>query len=501
MGDSDRIEARGSIGRRSILALGATASLAPFVGGCDRISAALRGMLGAPLPLPERFGPPENADDERLHRLLSRAGFGPKPGDLERAWRIGPASWVDSQLEPGTIEDTACDFRAGAVDAAHLDAGLAFELPPEQLEEQLGAHAILRAVYSERQLLEVMVEHWSDHFHVAIGKSLARHLKLVDDREVARAHALGRFRDLLGASVLSPAMLVYLDGRENRVERAGDAPNENHARELLELHTLGVDGGYTQTDVMEVARCLTGFVVREDGAPGTVEFVAERHDDGPKRVLGQDLPAGGGRADVDRLLDLLAAHPSTARYVARGLCRSLVGGDVPASRVASAAATFSATGGDLRAVVRTILLDEELLAAGASRIKRPFRFVVSALRAFNAQTNGRAPLAAWLGRMGHRPYAWATPDGYPRDGGDWLHTLATRFRFASELVRGGIEGTRIDAEALARAVSGGAPRARLAAHAFGRPPTDAERAVVDAAPSLHAALALVVASPGFQRFA
>jgi uncharacterized protein (DUF1800 family) len=324
-------------------------------------------------------------------------------------------------------------------------------------------------------------------------------VKIVDDREVARRHALGRFRDLLGASVLSPAMLVYLDGRENRVERPGDAPNENHARELLELHTLGVDGGYTQGDVMEVARCLTGFVVREEGAPGVVDFVPERHDDGPKRVLGHDLPAGGGRQDVERLLDLLAAHPNTARHVARGLCRTFVGEDPPAAPIARAAATFLSTGGDLRAVARTILTDESFLAERQMKLKRPLRFVVSALRGLGAEVEAREATITWLGRMGHRPYAWATPDGYPRDGSAWLHTLASRFQLAWELTHGGLDDARVDVEGLARA-AGEPGRDRLAAHLLGRPPSPAEATALHGAGSLPDALALALASPAFQRY-
>jgi hypothetical protein len=191
-----------------------------------------------------------------------------------------------------------------------------------------------------------------------------------------------------------------------------------------------VHGGYTQADVMEAARCLTGFIVKEEWAPGQVELVAERHDDGDKRVLGETIASGGGAADIERLLDIVAAHPSTATHVAHKLVATFVDDEPPLEAVEHAAATFRSTNGDIRAVVKSVLGWSGFDAHTRSKIKRPFRFVASALRALGADTHAKGELVAWLARMGHAPYAWPTPDGC-RSGETWLSTLMLRFRFAS----------------------------------------------------------------------
>jgi uncharacterized protein (DUF1800 family) len=367
------------------------------------------------------------------------------------------------------------------------------------------------AVYSKRQLREVMVELWTDHLNVAIGKSLCRHLKPTDEREVVRKHALGRFRELLGASAKSPAMLVYLDGTLNQKTHPAEKPNENYARELLELHALGVDGGYTQKDVMEAARCLTGWVVRERWAPGNVEFVANRHDDGEKLVLGQRIGRGGGAADLERLLDIVVAHPSCARHVSRKLCRWFVADDPPAALVARTADSFVATRGNLTSLVRGVLRSPEFAAGSAGRLKRPFRFVVSALRALAADTHGRRPLLGELARMGQVPYRHPTPDGYPLEASPWLGTLLPRWGFALALVEGRIGHTRLDLARLDRALASGAGCAQHAParvwlrHLLGRDPVPAELAPIqdylDAGrePGSRArAIALMLSTPAFQ---
>lgn len=252
--------------RREVLITSAAAALTV---GCDEMVSAASRSLGADLP--ERLRPTGGPRITDARHLLNRAAFGPWPGDVERVQRMGTEAWIDEQLSPAEIGDAACDVRAELIDVANIPADLVFELRPEHVERQLVTHTLLRAVYSQRQLLEVLVSFFVDHFNVHIGKSLCRHLTVLHVRDVLRPRVLGRFRDLLGAVVLSPAMLVYLDGRENT--RGG--PNENYARELLELHALGVHGGYTQEDVMETARCLTGWTVRETGAPGSVRLDAD----------------------------------------------------------------------------------------------------------------------------------------------------------------------------------------------------------------------------------
>lgn len=492
---SERIHRRGLFAGLAALGAGTT--------GCDRALSAFASVFADGMP--ERITPPDGETIDPVHHLLGRAGFGPAPGEIEAVRSMGIEAYVDAQLDPARIDDTACDLRASVIDTYALPTSLLFEFPPDQVEVELRRHTLLRAVYSRRQLLEVMVEFWNDHFNIAIGKSLCKHLKTADDRDVIRPHALGRFRDLLGASALSPAMLVYLDGRENKRTSPGERPNENYARELLELHTLGVHGGYTQTDVMEAARCLSGFVVREEWAPGLVEFVRSRHDEEKKVVLGETIASGGGRHDVQQLLDIVAAHPSTARFISQKLASVFVADDPPASIVERATEAFLSTDGDIKAVLRVILLSEELAAAKGVKIKRPFRLLVSALRAVLADTHAKGNLLGHLDRMGQSLFSYPTPDGYPTRGDAWLGTLLWRWRFALELAEDRVDGVRADwtvlRAALARGGEGDAT-ALLARHLFGRAATGAELAALAGGrgPTDAHTVALLLSSPAYQRY-
>lgn len=485
------------IGRRGLL-IGAT--VAPVLAGCDQATSIASRLLGADLPERLHLAASERVSPAR--RLLERAAFGPWPGQVERVEAEGTDAWIERQLRPEEIDDAACEVRAGFVDVAHVPADLVFEMRPEHLERQLTTHTLLKAVYSERQLLEVMVELWSDHFNVHIGKDHCRHLTALHVRDTLRANALGRFRDLLRTVVLSPAMLVYLDGRENAVSEPGDVPNENYARELLELHALGVHGGYTQRDVMEAARCLTGWVVLEEGAPGAVRFDPSRHDDGAKTVLGRTIPAGGGEADVDRLLDVVVAHPSCAEHVATRLCRYFVADEPPAALVSAAARVFRERDGRIDAVLRTILRSDAL-ASAPPKVSRPFRHVVRTLRALGADTHARGDLHAHLERMGQRPYDFPTPDGYPLEGDAWLATLLPRWRFALALTQGELDDTSVDLPRLRDAFGDGDPVALAFRHLVGRDARPAERAPIDhylaSGGERARALALVLSSPAYLR--
>ena len=235
--------------------------------------------------------------------LLSRAAFGPWPGDLQRLKDVGRDAWLEEQLAPDSISDTACDIRAERFESIYFSAGDAYEFRKPVLRDELTRHALLRAVYSKRQLFEVMVEFWTDHLNIDLEKGDCIYLKPSDDREVIRKHALGKFRDVIRASATSPAMLVYLDGRSNKVRKGSqDKPNENYARELMELHTLGVRGGYSQQDVYEAARCLSGWSFDRNRVfalnQGESFFRADWHDDGAKQVLGHSIAAGGGKLIV-----------------------------------------------------------------------------------------------------------------------------------------------------------------------------------------------------------
>ncbi len=465
-----------SLSRRTFVAGAAAASL----GGCDGIYSSLSRKLAGGVP--EKFARPEGAEIDPDFLFLQRTSFGVAPGDLDRLRARGREAYLDDQLHPERIDDAPCTLLVRRFESLHFSAGNLFEFKREVLEEELGRATLLRAVHSRRQLFEVLVSFWTDHLNIFQGKGDCAWLKTAEDRDVIRSHALGKFRDLVRASALSPAMLVYLDGRQNSKGK----PNENYARELLELHTLGVHGGYTQQDVMETARALTGWDLKEKGR-STVEFIADRHDDGEKVVLGTRLPAMGGREDLDRILDIVCRHPSTASHVAGKLCRRFVRDDPSPEQVGRVAAKFTETGGDLRETVRETLRD---LETGAPRFKRPFHFVVSALRGLAANTQGKRGVRQYLERMGQAPFQHPTPDGYPEEQEPWHGTMLWRWNFALAMAKGKIEDARAELP-LAE------PEA-LFAHLVGRRPEAREREALGRAGGPEEALAMVLAGPAFQ---
>jgi uncharacterized protein (DUF1800 family) len=473
--------------RRVFLGL-AGASLA----ACDGVRGYLARELGAGLP--GAISPPEGATVDPARHLLDRAAWGPWPGDVDRVRAMGAEAWIDEQLEPGSLSDLACTVMARRFESIGQPAGELFEFKAPVVQEELARHTLLRAVYAQSQLHEVMVAFWTDHFNIAIGKAECAWLKTADDRDVIRTHALGRFSNLLRASALSPAMLVYLDGTKNRRASGSEVPNENYARELMELHTLGVGGGYTQRDVMEAARCLTGWQVRTGWNKGSVEFRRDLHDDGDKRVLGHTIPAGGGEADLDALLDILVGHPSTTRYLATKLCRWFIADDPPERAVADVATTFAVTRGDLRATVRAVLTHDSFTQHAQTKLKRPFRFVVSALRAVGAETH-TASLLEWLSRMGHAPFEHPTPDGYPTEPHPWLGTVLWRWNFANALAQGQLADTRVRWGELATACGS---EVGLVRHLLGRDPTPTEVAAFRRVEPTPQRAALVLCSPAFQ---
>jgi uncharacterized protein (DUF1800 family) len=375
--------------------------------------------------------------------------------------------------------------------------------PAQFLTGELQMSRILRAVYSERQLQEVMVDFWTNHFNVFAGKGADRWLLISYDRDTIRPHTLGKFYDLLVADAQSPAMLFYLDnfqsvspdaqlGPQQRPGaargplaqlRMGNNPqqqrppqqqqqrrgiNENYARELMELHTLGVDGGYTQKDVQEVARCFTGWTIfapRGAGAAaqavangrlaerlrtdaGKFYFNPRAHDDGEKMVLGHKIPAGGGAKDGLMVLDIVAHHPATAKFIATKLVRHFVSDDPPPALVDRLAQTFLKTDGDIREVLKVIFFSPEFNSADAYRakVKRPFELAISAVRTLGADTNGGPQFHQWIARMGQPLYGFQTPNGYSDVAENWVNTgaLLERMNFALSLVSNRIPGTRVD---------------------------------------------------------
>jgi uncharacterized protein (DUF1800 family) len=386
---------------------------------------------------------------------------------------------------------------------------------PQRITAELQASRILRAVYSERQLNEVMVDFWTNHFNIFMNKGADRWLLTSYDRDTIRPNAMGNFYDLLLATAESPAMLFYLDnfqsvspnanlgngpnGNPMRRVQAGRDPlrqllrggnprlmtnnpqqqrpqqqqqrrgiNENYARELMELHTLGVDGGYTQKDVQEVARCFTGWsifaprggaaaaqavmngrlaeMLRENA--GKFQFNPRAHDDGEKIVLGHKIPAGGGVKDGLLVLDILAHHPSTAKFIATKLARHFVMDDPSPALVDRVAAAFTKSNGDIRETLRAIFFSPEFNSPEAYRakIKRPFELTISAIRTLGAETNGGPGIHQWIARMGEPLYGFQTPNGYSDTAENWVNTgaLLERLNFGLALASNRIPGTRVD---------------------------------------------------------
>ena len=304
--------------------------------------------------------------------------------------------------------------------------------------------AILRAVYSRHQLQERLVDFWTNHFNIYARKGDGTYFLPADQIKVIRPNALGKFPELLKASAHSPAMLSYLDNNVNQKGRA----NENYARELMELHTLGVHGGYSQKDVQEVARCFTGWTVENRflRRKGFYRFDESRHDNGEKIVLGHKIPAQGGEKDAEMVLDILVKHPNTAKYISEKLCQHFLGevaGDWPQKM----AQIYLKTGGDIKAMLRPLLMSDEI-KTGVPIIKRPFDFLASSLRALGADTDGGQPLQEHLRKMGQPLHLWPMPDGYPTKTESWTGSLLARWNFAIALTHGAIGNTSLNLPAL-----------------------------------------------------
>jgi uncharacterized protein (DUF1800 family) len=486
------------------------------------ILAALVGLACAPVASQDTARTPEPAmvaaareqtADQQVRHVLNRLAFGARPGDVEHVRSIGVDRWIALQLQPSRIRDTAVEQIVTALPTLAMSSRELLERYPtpqmvftrqqrstmsreDSLERRRVAQEsrrvladmqiakVARAVASERQLEEVMVDFWENHFTVFAGKGPERYFIAAYERESIRPHALGNFRELLGAVARSPAMLFYLDnwqsaveenrprmedrGSGDRVRRRRARPalprvpsgqrsvlnrpagrrglNENYARELLELHTLGVDGGYTQQDIVNVARAFTGWTLEQPRRAGGFVFRPVMHDAGEKMVLGQRLAAGRGMEDGEQVLDIVATHPSTARFIATKLARRFVSDDPPASLVDRAAETFHRTEGDIREVVRTIVTSQEFFATAAYRakVKSPFELVVSAMRTVNATPDMTPRSAQVVARLGQPLFLHQAPNGWPERGDAWINTgaILTRINFGLAMAGGALPGAR-----------------------------------------------------------
>jgi uncharacterized protein (DUF1800 family) len=425
---------------------------------------------------------------QRALHALDRLSFGARPGDADRVLAIGVDAWIERQLHPERIADDAVNARLqefstlsmsdsqlmqryympmAAARKNKTEADVPADQRPRVVVEELHAQRILRAALSERQLNEVMVDFWMNHFNVFAGKGIDRFLLTSYERDVIRPHVWGRFEDLLLATAKSPAMLFYLDNARSR--RGG--VNENYARELMELHTLGVDGGYSQQDVTELARVLTGWSLARP-REGDVAFVFRRaqHDSGAKLVLGNRIAAGGGIEEGERMIRFLAHQPATAHHIALQLCQRLVADDPPPALVDRVAKRFLANGGDLRDTVKTIIDSREFWdpAVYRAKVKTPFEYVVSAVRAVGARIVNPLPLARGLQQLGEPLYGAQPPTGYSDRADAWMNTgaLMNRLNFALALAANKLPGVETNLsvlvaagddplEPLARALTGG----------------------------------------------
>jgi uncharacterized protein (DUF1800 family) len=502
-----------SLPRRKFLR-DAASGIALVAAGCDQLPRELRVLLPPPEKAPGPFSTPAGESIDAISHALNRLTFGPRPGDYGRIRKLAPTAedavraFFEEQLAAEQINDDVAEFAVRRFDTLAEPLGELFEYQPKLLHDELMRAALLRAVMSERQLYEVMVEFWSNHFNIDPSKGECKWLKAADDRDVIRRHALGKFPEMLRASALSPAMLWYLDGRANRKRHSSEKPNENYARELLELHTLGVHGGYTQNDVMEVARCLTGWTVRsKENKPyfsiGKVEFKAELHDFGAKEILGHNFPAtetqknreglkSSAESELERVLSIVTTHRSTALHIGTKLCRHFISDDPPASAVETVAGAFTRTNGNIRETLRGLFATPEFLEHRGNKLKRPFAFIASALRGLGAETDAGEPLIRYLERMGHAPFSYPTPEGYPEVAEPWLGTLLWRWNFAVALTEGQVKGTKVDLKSLT-ANAGGEPG--VIRHILGRNATDEETKAFKESGN---GTALLLACPAFQ---
>ena len=527
---------------------------------------------------------PDAGQGDALH-VLNRLAFGPAPGDLERVARMGAPAWIAEQLQPErlalpafladqlaslrtpneTQRELVQQYREMAREAKQ--AKQAETASPDgqkpQTEDgaqrrqkvaaiyvEAGDERLLQALSSPRQLQEVLVDFWFNHFNVFQGKGLDRVLVESYEREAIRPNVLGRFRTMLGATAKHPAMLFYLDNwlsvapgfqpRRGGAGKQASGLNENYAREVMELHTLGVDGGYTQQDVTELARILTGWTMAPqqprrrhvdiDSSPvyargrqgdSIFAFDPERHDNGSKTWLGHGV-APGGQMEGEFALDVLARHPATARHVAFKLARRFVADEPSPVLVGRLSQRFLDSDGDLRAVMQALVEAPEFRDARPLKFKTPYQYVLSSVRASGIATTNVKPLMAVLAQLGQPLYGCQTPDGWHDTEADWLNpnAITQRVNFATALASGKLPLQRVDDPNAPVPAQGMKAMERQADKAMARdqavegstPPVDAatllatlgpaisdktRAAVAGTQPALRAAL--VLGSPDFMR--
>ncbi|HEY2850214.1 MAG TPA: DUF1800 domain-containing protein, partial [Gemmatimonadaceae bacterium] len=443
-----------------IVVTAAIAALAACSSGRPARVEPAPAAMATPADIAAQSAPREQTADEQVNQVLNRLTFGARSGDIQAVRAMGVDAWIDRQLHPERINDSTSDRHFATLESYNTSSSaLEKEYPPPNRKVTTEAQGgrIDRALLTERQLQEVMTDFWLNHFSVYIWKGRPERYQLAQyESKVIRPNALGKFHTLLEAVAKSPAMLFYLDNWESQVDstrprlmrvaaRRRGGLNENYGRELLELHTLGVDGGYTQQDVINVARAFTGWTFpRPQQGGGAFEFNPRVHDAGEKIVLGYKLPAGRGIQDGEDVLDIVSREPATAHFIAFKLARRFVADTPPAGLVDRAAATFMRTDGDIREVVRTIVTSPEFFshAAYRSKVKSPFEVVVSALRALGAQPDSTGRTARIIATLGEPIYGHQAPNGWPETGDQWMNSgaILARINFGMAIAAGKIPG-------------------------------------------------------------
>jgi uncharacterized protein (DUF1800 family) len=485
------------------------------------IATLVIGSVSAQMRFPYRHA--GLSERQAAAHLLSRFTYGAGPGQVDAVVKMGLENWFAQQLEGSLPDDSLGEVldrydalkltneeivnrypRAGQVvrmairdgviskDSVKVDRKEYRDVLQTYMEQkgykkeqelfrQFINQKVLRAAYSQNQLREVLTDFWFNHFNVSITKNDCAEFIPAYERDVIRPAALGSFSELLLRTAKSPAMSYYLDNFSSSV--AGDSMmagakknrglNENYAREVMELHTLGVDGGYTQQDVTQAARVLTGWGVypmNENGKgligrfsedqlarrgfvhEGDFFFNANRHDRGEKKVLGQTFVAGGGYEEGVRLLEMLAHHPSTAAFITRKIAVRFVSDNPPQSLLDKMAKTFRDSNGDIKKVLITMVDAPEFWSADAVRekTKSPFELAIGAVRSLHGTIEQPYQLYTWVTRMGEKKYYYQAPTGFPDKGSYWINTgsLLNRMNFGLALASGRIPGVSIDLVAL-----------------------------------------------------
>lgn len=460
-------------------------------------AATAEAQLRTPTPAKPRVLP-----DAEL-KLARRVTNGLTPDVIADVYSAGYTGYIEWQLNPQAINDGECDARLAPYPLINLPTPQLYAQDSTTVQTQLIEATILRAIYSKRQLLEKVVEFWTDHFNTDINS--VGILKVADVRDVLRTEALTTFIQMLYRQASSPAMMSRLNTQQN----SRTSPNQNYSRELMELHTLGVTGGYTQQDVIEVARCFTGWryvTTTSDPNRGTFFFNQNAHDTGTKLVLGNTITSNGFNEGM-LVLQILAGHPSTHRFVSRKLLRWFVAYEPSESMVSDVAEVFRLTGGDIKAVLRRVLAFENLRSA-ALLFKRPLHYIASAIRGVNANMTRYDSLRFnWLGGMGHIPYNWNPPNGYPHAFEYWGTLVLPRWNFAASLPGNGVGGAIVDNIALvagATTAQGIADRIDLVLFGGEMPAADKAALVAYLRPDpvtsntkIRDAIGLAIGSPGF----